>query len=127
MATLIHLDTHVVAWLFAGSVASLSETSRQAIEAHDLRISPMVLLELGYLYEIGRTTEPGEHVVGRLEAEIGLQICNLPFPAVAQRALEQRWTRDPFDRVIVSQALFAEAPLLTRDRTIHDNYPAALW
>ena len=127
MATLIHLDTHVVAWLFAGSVASLSETSRQAIEAHELRISPMVLLELGYLYEIGRTAEPGEVVVERLGAEIGLQFCELPFPAVAQRALGQRWTRDPFDRVIVSQALLAEVPLLTRDRTIHANYPAALW
>ncbi len=127
MAPLIHLDTHVVAWLFAGSVASLSETSRQAIEAHELRISPMVLLELGYLCEIGRTAEPGDVVVERLEAEIGLHICNLPFPAVAQRALAQRWTRDPFDRVIVSQALLAEAPLLTRDRTIHANYPAALW
>jgi len=41
--------------------------------------------------------------------------------------LEQTWTRDPFDRLIVSQARLADVPLLTRDRTIHTHYPRAIW
>jgi PIN domain nuclease of toxin-antitoxin system len=127
MAALIHLDTHVVVWLFAGDPARFSETALQAIEDHDLHISPMVMVELQYLYEVGKTGEVGKRVFERLESEIGLRFCGLPFSSVATRALEQTWTRDPFDRLIVSQAMLAGVPLLTRDRTIQQHYRKAFW
>lgn len=127
MAPLIYLDTHVVAWLFEGRTDKISEEVRQAIEENDLLISPAVVLELQYLFEIGRVTEPASRVVEVLEREIGLQVCDLPFASVMQVALGQSWTRDPFDRIIVAQAAFREIPLLTKDALIRSRYPRAFW
>ena len=90
-------------------------------------ISPMVLLELEYLYELKRTARPGREVLETLRLDVGLQVCDLPFDAVVLGALGQSWTRDPFDRLIVSQASLRRAPLLTKDRSIHEHYPRAVW
>jgi len=54
---MIYLDTHVVLWLYLRKGDGLSERARQLIEYEpEILISPMVLLELDYLHEIGRTT-----------------------------------------------------------------------
>ena len=127
MAALIYLDTHVVAWLFAGEGTLLSRTAKQAIESHDLLISPASLLELECLFETKRTTTPGAAVVEDLRSRIGLRLCDLPFPDVARAALGQPWTRDPFDRLIVAQAAVRATPLLTKDRVIRRSYRPALW
>ncbi|HEX4952796.1 MAG TPA: PIN domain-containing protein [Thermoanaerobaculia bacterium] len=127
MATLTYLDTHVVAWLFAGELALLPKAVRLRLEEGDLVISPMVTLELQFLFEIRRVTRPGLEVVAALAAELGLRTCDLPFPQVVARAAHQSWTRDPFDRLITAQAALREAPLLTKDGDIHTHYPHAVW
>lgn len=128
MASLIYLDTHVVAWLYASGAESLSPAATERIEAsQDLRISPMVRLELQYLHEIGRVTEPARTVVDELAATIGLQVCDAAFATVVHEAERQDWTRDPFGRLIVAQASLAEAPLVTKDRTLHAAYDDAIW
>jgi PIN domain nuclease of toxin-antitoxin system len=127
MASVIYLDTHVVAWLFAGRLDLLSARARQLLEDGSLLISPMVELELEYLFEIGRTTLPGRDVVESLRGEIGLGVCDLPFRRVVSAALGQSWTRDPFDRVVTAHATLRQAPLLTQDRVIRQHYPRAVW
>ena len=62
-----------------------------------------------------------------LSDEIGLTVCDLAFALVAARARDERWTRDPFDRLIVAQAQVRGAPLLTRDDHIHRHYARAIW
>ena len=52
----IYLDTHVVLWLSEGLVERLPKAARRSIEENDLLFSPMVRLELQYLYEIKRCT-----------------------------------------------------------------------
>jgi len=123
---LIHLDTHVVAWLWAGDRARLRPVARR-LEQAELFISPMVVLELQYLFEIGRTTTPGEAVVADLVGRIGLRVATTPFPRVIARAASLGWTRDPFDRIIVAQAAEEGAPLLTRDRAIRKHFAGAIW
>ncbi|MCG8455340.1 MAG: PIN domain-containing protein [Holophagales bacterium] len=127
MEALIHLDTHVVAWLYGGELGRLSNAARDALDRHDLRISPMVDLELQYLFEIERITESPSVVLGHLETDIGLKVCDAPFPSVVRLAREQTWTRDPFDRLIVAQASLRQSPLLTRDSNIQQHYPRAVW
>lgn len=127
MAPLIYLDTHVVAWLYAGQTERIPATARKAINEGEVLISPMALLELQYLIEIGRFTDPVEQVLEVLGRDLGLKVCDLPFPDVARRAIDASWTRDPFDRLIVSQAVLREAPLVTKDRDIHEHYRGALW
>ena len=127
MASLTHLDTHVVAWLFAGRADLLSARARTSIEEGDLVISPVVVLELQYLWETKRTTEPASVVVDDLASRIGLGLSQAPFPAVARKAVEMAWTRDPFDRLLVAQAALDGAPLVTKDRTIRNHYAASVW
>jgi|SRR6185436_14352060 len=127
MAPLIYLDTHVVAWLFAGRVDLFPTPARDLLDHNDLLISPAVVLELQYLHEIQRAAEPAHVVVDALGLEVGLKVCDLPFPAVIGVSLEQAWTRDPFDRILVAQAALRGAPLLTKDRSIRKHYPQAVW
>jgi PIN domain nuclease of toxin-antitoxin system len=127
VASLTHLDTHVVAWLFAGRADLLSVRARSSIEEGDLVISPVVVLELQYLWETKRTTEPASVVVDDLVSRIGLGLSQAPFPAVARKAVELAWTRDPFDRLLVAQAALDGARLVTKDRVIRNHYAASVW
>ena len=127
MEALIYLDTHVVAWLYGGRLDLLSRRAAALVEENDLLISPAVLLELEHLREIGRLTVGGSRVVRSLRAQIGLDVCPLPFPGVVESALDQHWTRDPFDRLIVGQAVLAGRPLLTKDAAIRRHCRHGTW
>ena len=127
MASLIYLDTHVVAWLFAGEVNLLSPLARSVIKGNDLYISPIVGLELQFLFEIGRTRSPAQEVIDTLTRDLALIVCDLPFQDVVRAAWRESWTRDPFDRILVSQARLRGAPLLTKDSTIRKRYEDAVW
>jgi PIN domain nuclease of toxin-antitoxin system len=128
MAGVVYIDTHVAAWLYGLGRESLSEAAESAIDAaDDLRCSPMVRLELQYLYEIGRTTEPALTAIDALQASIGLTVCDAPFAAVVREAEQYSWTRDPFDRLIVAQAALRAARLVTKDETLHRHYGGAVW
>ena len=87
----------------------------------------MVGLELQYLFEIGRTRSPAREVLDHLQLRIQLEQCDLPFRYVSELAWRQSWTRDPFDRLIVSQAKLAGEPLLTKDATILAEFDDAVW
>ena len=124
----VYLDTHVVVWLFAGEVHKLSPRAIERIETGDLLISPMVLLELEYLREIGRITYPHETIIGSLSKSIDLNVCDLLFVDVTREAIRHTWTRDPFDRMIVAQAALQKSSiLLSRDRNIRQHYLRAEW
>lgn len=123
---MIHLDTHVVAWLWAGEDRRLKRV-RKTLEGNDLVISAMVLLELQALYELGRTREPGGAVVAGLTERIGLSVSPESFTNVVQRAADLGWTRDPFDRLIVANAITDGARLLTVDENIQEHFPNAFW
>jgi PIN domain nuclease of toxin-antitoxin system len=127
MAPLIYLDTHVAAWMFSGRTNLIPESVQALLEQHDLTISPAVMLELQYLFEIRRTTEPARTVVDTLRREVGLKVCDLPFADVVEVAWTQDWTRDPFDRLIVSQAALRGAALATKDGAIREHFPRAVW
>jgi PIN domain nuclease of toxin-antitoxin system len=127
VATLIYADTHVVAWLYAGRPDLIPPRARRLIEDNPLLVSPMVALELEYLFETGRTSEPARTVLQALGRDIGLRLCDLPFPDVAGVAMRQSWTRDPFDRMIVAQAALRRTSLITKDATIRAHYDRAFW
>ena len=46
---------------------------------------------------------------------------------VAENAAEQKWVRDPFDRLIVGHASANDAPLVTKDEKIRKHYRRAVW
>lgn len=124
---LIHLDTHVVCWLYEARLELLSEIARAAIERGRLLVSPIVELELQYLHEVGRISKGPGAILSALAAEIGLALDQPPLAAIVSRARELSWTRDPFDRLIVANALHTGGRLLTKDMLVRKHCKAALW
>jgi PIN domain nuclease of toxin-antitoxin system len=124
---MIYLDTHVVAWLYAGLTDHLSPQAIELIESNRLTISPVVQLELQYLQEIGRINADSALIIESLGYSVGLEICQIPFIQVVTESISQTWTRDPFDRLIVAQAKAGKKKLLTKDQTILKNYLQAIW
>ena len=124
---MIYLDTHVVVWLYMGDLSKLSSHARDVIREHELRISPMVILELGYLHEIGRLTTFPKIITDFLNEAVGLNVCNVPFEDIIISAMTQIWTRDPFDRIIVGHAAHQQCVLVTKDEKIREHYSRAVW
>ena len=124
---MIRLDTHVVIWLYTNENSKLSSTAIERIETNDLSISPLVELELTFLNEIGRLTVGGTTIVADLRERIGLKISEQTTSSVVTAANSLTWTRDPFDRMIVGDAMAASSPLLTRDRKIREHTSIAIW
>lgn len=97
------------------------------MEAAVLAVSPIVELELTYLYEIGRVSEPASAPLSTLRRAFGLQVVDTSLTELVQTAAGLSWTRDPFDRLISAHAIVANAPLITADETIRANLPLATW
>lgn len=100
---------------------------RELLAADDPFVSPVVELELTYLFEVGRVTEPASAPLGALRRSIGLQLADVSLEALTEVAVGLSWTRDPFDRLIAAHAVVADAPLATADRSILEHLPLATW
>jgi PIN domain nuclease of toxin-antitoxin system len=124
---LVYLDTHIAVWLYDGLTQRLSPSAIAIIETGRLFVSSIVELEIQYLHEIGRFRPTAHQALDVLSDEIGLQCSELSFRAVVRKACQFHWTRDPFDRLIVAEAVVANAPLVTKDTTILTHYAQAVW
>ncbi len=101
--------------------------AKSLINQNEIYISPIVRLELQYLYEIERITVSGDIILNDLSSRIGLTICGQNFNSIITQALIINWTRDPFDRLIVANALINQNILITKDNNILSNYVYAKW
>ena len=117
----------MVVWLYTGLTENLSDVAKSLINDHELYISPIIRLELQYLYEIDRITASSDEIVSDLSNRIDLKICSKDFNLIIEQALHINWTRDPFDRLIVSHAQINENILLTKDHKILANYQYSVW
>ena len=108
------LDTHVVLWQLSGE-RTLSSSVREIVKrADDLVFSTVSFAEIGIKAAAGKLTVPagladqveaaGVRVLG-LSAAHGLAVANLPMHH-----------RDPFDRLLIAQAMVEGLTVLTADR-----------
>jgi PIN domain nuclease of toxin-antitoxin system len=123
-----YLDTHVAVWLHDGLVAKLTRAAKREVERSELRVSPIVLLELDYLYLRGKLRLNAQTIYANLDGTFGVSMCPLPFSAVIMQAMACGWTQDPFDRIIVGHAWANQSSrLITADTLIREHYPPAVW
>jgi PIN domain nuclease of toxin-antitoxin system len=125
--SVVFLDTHIAVWLYARLIEKISQTAKQAIEANDLLISPMVRLELQYLFEIGRITVKPDTIIKNLFAAIGLKVSETPLQQIIEEALKISWTRDVFDRLLSAEATVIGGGFITADENIKSNLKLAIW
>ena len=124
---MIYLDTHIVVWLYQKDISKFTSEVIALIDREELLISPMVELELEYLFEIERISERAEIIIDYLKEKTGLKICNSPFQDIIKKAASSKWTRDPFDRIITAQAAVNNSILITKDKQIRKHYSKAVW
>jgi len=72
-------------------------------------------------------TNSKETILADLAERAGLTVCTKPFNDIVTAAMQIAWTRDPFDRLIVSHAALNNDLLITADQTIHAHYANAQW
>ena len=122
------LDTHAFVLLGEARTDRFGADSRRLLVQADLCVSPAVLLELHFLFEIGRLAKGDP---GGFHAAV-LRDCDVrespdPFADVVRHAAALTWTRDPFDRLIVGAAALHRAKLITKDANIHEHFAGAVW
>jgi len=123
-----YLDTNALLRLASKGADGIGSGPRAVLEKAIVLVSPMVLLELEYLYELGRTRYRATELMRKLELESDFRVCDLPFALVTEVALGESWTRDPFDRMIVAQAKAnGLALLVSSDAEIAAHYPRTIW
>lgn len=105
----------------------LPAAARALLDERKPRVSPLVELELAYMHEIGRARDPAPMMLAALRQSIDLEMADISLAELTRAATDITWTRDPFDRMIAAQAIVADAPLITADRTILANLPLATW
>ncbi len=123
---MIFIDTHVAVWLYNGSTELFSAKARRALDTHGINISPICKLELEYLYEIGKITKGPKDILGVLTDSVDLAVDDIPIDELIEVAINEKWTRDPFDRFIVAHAKKRNAILISADRTIAKHYRKTL-
>ena len=105
----------------------LSVTARRMLDREPIGVSAMVVLELETLHESGKLKNQPDRVIGILERNIGLGRSSAAFVDIVDAARTFAWTRDPFDRLIVANAMADGVRLLTADDTILQHFKGAVW
>lgn len=121
------LDTHALLLLGQGRTSRFGAESRRLLLTAELRVSPIVLLELHYLRESGRVVVDPDRAYADVLAECDVAESSDPFTAVVREAKSLAWARDPFDRLIVGAAMVHRAKLVTKDANIHEHFDGAVW
>lgn len=119
---MILLDTSAVLFLLAG------HRRARPLKPHagKLRFSPVVLIELQFLHEVGRGAFTTDHPAEAVAADPRWTVDDPSLAAVIRHALVLPWTRDPFDRLIAAHTVYRSWRLATSDSTIIDNLPTHL-
>lgn len=111
------LDTHVFLWAVAASPL-LKPSARRVIEAADqVHVSAASLWEIAIKVRLGKLKADPAELVAAIEASgfIELPVRAVHAASVAQLALHHH---DPFDRLLVAQALAEPLRLLTADAAL---------
>lgn len=111
------LDTHALIWFFNGD-NSLSTTAKNLIEnpASTCWVSIASIWELSIKTSIGKLQLSGKlaEVEGFITAS-GMQLLPISFEHLLRLQSLPFHHRDPFDRLLIAQALTEKLALLTRD------------
>jgi PIN domain nuclease of toxin-antitoxin system len=117
------LDTHVVLWWSERSRRLREETRRRIAEADEVFVSAASAWEVSVKVALGKLEVPGPLM--EVVASSGFVPLPITFAhAEAVRTLP-RLHADPFDRMLVAQAVVEGLALVSRDRALA-SYPIQL-
>lgn len=114
------LDTHFLIWILLQS-QRLDEFP-WLDRYRPWGISPISLLEIQFLAEVGRLEVRNPELTERVSGDPRFVVDEVPTVALVRHALELGWTRDPFDRLLAAHSAARRTPLATVDRTIREHH-----
>jgi PIN domain nuclease of toxin-antitoxin system len=120
------LDTHAVLWALEDS-PKLSRKARAAIEdpANEIMVSAASALEIAIKKSLGRLKAPDD-LAGAV-TDAGFVTTTIGFPEAAALGLLPWHHTDPFDRLLVAQAMVAGVPIVTRDPEMARYQIQVIW
>ncbi len=124
------LDTHVFLWFAAGDV-NLSKTAKNIIEddKNDIYLSSASVWELSIKIGIGKLKL--KKSLGKFIAESIIQYGFIQLPINIPHTLEISKLpdihKDPFDRVLIAQAIVESVKIITSDKFINQYDVKTVW
>jgi PIN domain nuclease of toxin-antitoxin system len=125
------LDTNVFLWCITGQQSKLSQKAFEAIEdpSNSRWLSAVSLWEIAIKVGAGKLALPKN--ADYLKTHMDLLRIGRVVPVEAAHALADfglpRYHRDPFDRMLVAQALVEGVPFITCDKQIQKYPIQILW
>ncbi len=124
------LDTCTSIWFFEGSTNIPARTRDELRDPfHDLYLSDVSILEIVIKHQLGKLplSQPPSRIIPTLARKHFIDILPLESEAIFRLESLPLLHRDPFDRLLVAQALHHRLTLVTPDRLIHQYPAAAIW
>jgi PIN domain nuclease of toxin-antitoxin system len=114
------LDTHVLLW-WLNADRRLSRSVRQIIEEGDVAVSAATVWEIAIKHMLGRITVDLKELISAMSAD---QFAELPVRFAHSLVLQSlpRHHDDPFDRILIAQAIAEGRRLVTRDGDVLELY-----
>jgi len=124
------LDTHALLW-FMWEHVNLSENARTLMSDpdNDLLLSTGTLWEIAIKVGLKKLTlaEPYEDFMNRAIADNDLKVLEINVQHAAALTTLPLYHRDPFDRLLVIQAMVEEIPLVSNDPALDAYSVRRLW
>jgi PIN domain nuclease of toxin-antitoxin system len=121
------LDTHTVLWWFSDDLR-LSVSAREAITnpANQLVVSAAVGYEIAYKQHLGRLPPLPEILPDRLRRE-SVETLPISMDHTLAAAALRGPHRDPWDRIMMAQALAEQCHVVTVDAVFSDYDVPVIW
>ncbi|MGH7821237.1 MAG: type II toxin-antitoxin system VapC family toxin [Candidatus Binatia bacterium] len=121
------LDTHALVWALADP-AKLPARIRDDVRepANEVFVSPANIWEIAIKHALGKIDAEAE-AIATAAAESGFKELPVRIPHTVRIASLPAIHRDPFDRLLIAQALVEELTLATRDRVFRSYGVTTRW
>ena len=110
------LDTHLLLWALA-SPAKLSKAARRMIDKSEIYVSAASIWEISIKTSLGKLDADPSEVLAAVEPA-GFSLLSISGEHAAAVAKLGPHHKDPFDRLLVAQALAEPMHLLTNDEAL---------
>jgi PIN domain nuclease of toxin-antitoxin system len=124
------LDTHTLLWCFNAS-PSLSVRARRLIEtgSNEILVSAASAWEIATKVRLGKLPT-GEELISELDlylAQLGFEALPISVQHAVRAGRLPGEHRDPFDRMLISQAQTEDLPIISNDRIFDDYHVQRIW
>jgi len=126
----ILLDTHAFLWLVMDD-PMLSDTAKKLFldAENEILLSAVTGFEISVKFSIGKLelSEPPDKFIQNRVVKNDLNVLPITLPHTLKLADLPFHHRDPFDRLLVAQAIIENVPILTRDPLFSEYDCQVIW